>query len=367
MKITQVISDTNLGGAGVLVSSVADLLKNDFDFEIIIPRASRLKERLPAGVSVKEFPMRPDESFYPTDVSGFYKYFKRNPTDVLHTHASLSSRIGGRMAGVKSCISTRHCANGNAKEKNKAILKSKLYNYCTDLTVSTADCVSSELRSEGVDPSKIVTIKNGSRSIIPISEDERAEELKALNLPISARIIGSCARLERVKGQDLILRIAPRLLSRFPDVFIMLVGDGSLLEEYRRKASFLGIGSRIIFTGYTTAPERYQRLFYINVNASRGTETSCLATSECMSLGIPTVASDFGGNNEMIKSGSNGLIFRRDNEFDLERALTLLLSSRALYKRLSAKAYESYLENYSAQKMADEYRKLYLSLLNKTV
>ena len=362
MKITQVISDTNLGGAGVLVSSVADLLKSDFDFEVIIPCGSRLKERLPSEISVKEFPMRPDRSFYPGDVSGFYKYFRKNPTDILHTHASLSSRIGGKMAGIKTCLSTRHCASGTSNDKNKAFLKSKLYNYCTDITVSTADCVSGELRSEGVDPTKIVTIKNGSRCIIPIGEEQKAEELRRLGISAKARIIGSCARLERVKGQDLLLRIAPRLLSRFPDAFIMFVGDGSLLEEYRRKASLLGIGSRIIFTEYTPSPERYQRLFYINVNTSRGTETSCLATSECMSLGIPTVASDFGGNTEMIKNGLNGLTFKRDNEFDLERALTLLLSSKALHGRLSEGAAKTYRESYSAERMADEYRKLYLSL-----
>ena len=96
-------------------------------------------------------------------------------------------------------------------------MKSKLYNYCTDITVSTADCVSGELRSEGVDPTKIVTIKNGSRCIIPIGEEQKAEELRRLGISAKARIIGSCARLERVKGQDLLLRIAPRLLSRFPD------------------------------------------------------------------------------------------------------------------------------------------------------
>ena len=242
-------------------------------------------------------------------------------------------------------------------------MKSKLYNYYTDITVSTADCVSGELLSEGVDPSKIVTIKNGSRCIIPINEDQRLKESKSLGISPKARIIGSCARLERVKGQDLLLRIAPRLLCRFPDVFIMFVGDGSLLEEYRRKAALLGISARIIFTGYTPTPERYQRLFYINVNTSRGTETSCLATSECMSLGIPTVASDFGGNTEMIKNNVNGLTFKCDNEFDLERALTLLLSSKALHKRLSDGAAESYRENYSAERMADEYRRLYLSLI----
>ena len=362
MKITQVISDTNVGGAGVLISSVIGSLKNDFDFEVIIPKGSALKERLPSDVNVTELKIKGDRSFYPTDVSDFYKFFKKQMPDVIHTHAQLSSRIGGKMAGVKACISTRHCAHGENNTSKRPLLQRGVYNYCTDITISTADCVAKELVCEGVDISKIRTIKNGSPRLSPASDDEKRKIFRELGLPKEARIIGSCARLESIKGQDLLLRIAPRLLSLFPDVYLLFVGDGSMKERYQKITSLLGICSRVRFVGYTPEPERYQKLFYINVNSSRGTETSCLATSECMSIGIPTVASDFGGNREMIENGKNGLIFKCDNAFDLERALILLLSSSALYKRLSASAMESYAQIYSIEKMAGEYKKLYESL-----
>ena len=90
MKITQVISDTNVGGAGVLISSVIGSLKNDFDFEVIIPKGSALKERLPSGVNVTELKIKGDRSFYPTDVSDFYKFFKKQMPDV---HVGILSQI----------------------------------------------------------------------------------------------------------------------------------------------------------------------------------------------------------------------------------------------------------------------------------
>ena len=123
MKITQVISDTNVGGAGVLISSVIGSLKNDFDFEVIIPKGSALKERLPSDVNVTELKIKGDRSFYPTDVSDFYKFFKKQMPDVIHTHAQLSSRIGGKMAGVKACISTRHCAHGENNTSKRPLLQ----------------------------------------------------------------------------------------------------------------------------------------------------------------------------------------------------------------------------------------------------
>ena len=46
MKITHVISDSNIGGAGILLCSLIDGLKNDFDFEVIIPEGAELAKRL---------------------------------------------------------------------------------------------------------------------------------------------------------------------------------------------------------------------------------------------------------------------------------------------------------------------------------
>ena len=363
MKITHVISDSNVGGAGILLSSLISELKNEFEFEVLLPRGSKLIERLPASsVKITEVNTCADKSFDTHDIGKLTRYFKRSAPDVVHTHASLSARVAARLAGVSKCLSTRHCAYSTEGMKRIRPMQRIIYNFFTDITVSTARCATKNLLSEGLTPEKIVTIYNGVR--VDKKHDTNADDrlLKKLNIPKGSRIIGSVARLENVKGQDLIIRAASKILSDFDDIYFLIIGDGSSAEEYKSLAARLGVRDRVIFTGYVSHPEEYQRIFYLNVNASRGTETSCLAISECMGLGIPTVASDFGGNTEMIEDGKNGLLFKKDNVFDIEKKIRAVLSSAELHRRLSLGAEEIYADRYSIGKMISQYRDLYRSL-----
>ena len=362
MKITHVISDSNIGGAGILLCSLIDGLKNDFDFEVIIPEGAELAKRLPKEVKVTSLPFSKDRSFYWRDVALFRDFFRKHPADAVHTHASLSARLGGKMSGVGHCISTRHCASPESKIKKMSAPKRLLYELSTDLTVSTADYATKNLISEGLDKCKIVTIKNGSPDRLAQKHDGGFSVYEALNIPRERKIIGSVGRLERIKGQDLILRSAKEVLKFFPDTHFVFVGTGSLENEYKRFSARMGIDKNVSFTGYVSAPEVYQREFYINVNASRGTETSSLATSECMSLGIPTVASSFGGNTEMVSHRKNGMIFNTDNVFSLTSALLDLMDDEELYRRACVEARKSFEENFTLAKMTERYKELYNAL-----
>ena len=362
MKITHVISDSNVGGAGILLSSLVESLKNDFEFEIIIPFSSELITRLPRGVRITSLPICRDRSFSGRDVSILTDYFKSNPTNILHTHASLSARLGGRIAGIKRCISTRHCAYPDATVKKMMAAKRLLYEFSTDLTVSTANFATENLVKSGLKRSKIITIKNGSRDLSKEKSSTDFSLYDALSIPKERRIIGSVARLEKIKGQDVLLRAAREVLKFFPDTHFVFIGGGSCADEYKKLSSRLGIDKNVSFTGYVKQPSLYQKDFYINVNSSRGTETSSLATSECMSLGIPTVASSVGGNTEMIKHGKDGLIFNTDNVFSLTGAILDLLEDEELYKSLCLGARKSYEDSFSLARMASEYKKLYLNI-----
>lgn len=359
MKITQVISDTNVGGAGVLLASVVSTLKDSFEFEVILPRASLLYDRFPPDVRVTELQVSKDKSFSPRDVATFADYFKKVHPEVIHTHASLSARLAAKLSCNAVCCSTRHCSLPSHSVTALTGAKRALYNFCTDITVSTADYATDNLIREGIPEKRIVTIKNGSPDLYENPSHSPLPSRESLSLPKDSILIGSVARLESVKGQDVILRAAPKILSRFPNVHFVFLGDGSMREDYKRLAAALGLEKHVTFTGFVQNPGVYQRLLKLNINASRGTETSCLAISECLSLGIPTVASDFGGNTEMIKDMENGIIFPSDNPHALSDCVIRLLSDSALYERLCVGARKSYTERFSLGKMAERYRTLY--------
>ncbi len=359
MKITEVISDTNIGGAGVLLASLAEGLRGEFEIEVIMPRGSLLYNKMPSGIKITELQIAKDKSFSGADFPLFYRYFLKTQPDIIHTHASLTARLAGKLATGAFCLSTRHCARPIGSTTNTSPLKSKAYNFCTDLTVSTADFATHNLIYEGVAENRIITIKNGSPDFKKRVTGTDLSIFRSLGLSPDTKIIGSVARLEKVKGQDLILRSAPEILAHFPKVHFLFLGEGSMKHEYKKLAANLGIEKNVTFLGFVEEPEKYQQIFTVNVNASRGTETSCLAISECLSLGIPTVASDFGGNTEMIKDFENGFIFSSDNPHMLSGIIIRLLRDTALYQKLSIGARESYLKSFSRDRMIDDYRKLF--------
>jgi glycosyltransferase involved in cell wall biosynthesis len=108
----------------------------------------------------------------------------------------------------------------------------------------------------------------------------------------------------------------------------------------------------------------YLNLFDLNLNCSRGTETSCLAISEAMSLGIPTLASDYGGNPELVREGYNGLLFKTDDEGALLAGILRFYRDENLQKSLRAGAEKLSKQSFSAENMAKMYTKLYKSMLS---
>ncbi len=363
MRITHVISDTNIGGAGILLCRILGGLTSDYDQEVILPEDAALIQKIPRGVRITELPIAADRSFRRSDISRLRLAIRKSTPHVLHTHAALSARIAGRLEGIPNLLSTRHCAKESAR---RSPLYRTLYDKVTDLTVSTALFATRNLIREGVPANKTVTIPNGSPELAPLSPDERLQARARLGIAPDDFLLGSVARLEPIKGQDLMMEALARLLPAHPNMHLAIVGDGSAASLYHTLADELGIRHRVHFFGYLSDPAPVQALFDLNLNASRGTETTCLATSECMSLGIPTVASDFGGNPEMIHDGESGLLFHSEDVTALTDAIHRAYVNTDLYRRLAEGARRTYLSHFSEHAMVNRYRLLYRSLTYKT-
>jgi glycosyltransferase involved in cell wall biosynthesis len=124
----------------------------------------------------------------------------------------------------------------------------------------------------------------------------------------------------------------------------------------------LGLNEKVVFTGFVEDVSPLMNVTDINVNCSIGTETSSLALSEGMSLGVPAVVSDFGGNCYMIKDGVNGLVYPQRDHSALADSI-LALSDKTLYKRLSENSLSRFRKELNAKRMAAEtaafYRQIY--------
>jgi len=373
IKITHVLTDSNIGGAGILLCNLfSELNRQDFDFRVILPKGAALSPLISAlDIPVLEAEICPDRSFCFKDFFVFRRLLAENRPDILHTHGSFSARLAGRTLSVPHCILTRHC-------DTPVKMPTFIYNSISDLTVCTSMPLYEHMLTYGVPKEKLRFIINGAKPCARISESRKKELCALFDIPKSARVIGIVGRLEKIKGQELFLRAAQNVLRAKRNCVFLLVGDGSMRQELEALSYRLGISENVRFCGHRQDAGEIMNLFDIAVNSSFGSETSSLAISESLSLAIPVVASDIDGNGALLGTtpaslpvltslfptvSSPALFFKRGDSVSLANALLYLLEHDTLRKIIGKNGNEHYKKNLTPSSMAKEYEKLYREIV----
>ena len=205
-------------------------------------------------------------------------------------------------------------------------------------------------------------------SVIEVVEALRevgAEELNVwrekLSLDRDDFCVGICARLESCKGHDVFLRAAKQAVGRMPNrrFRFLVIGDGSRRAELERMTAQSGLSEAVRFTGFVPDVAPLYRLMRLHVNASRGTETSCLAVSEAMSAGVPELVSDYGGNREMIGESLAGIVFPEGNAGALADAICRVAGDGKLEASMRRAAALRYRRLFTAERMTDRLMAVY--------
>ena len=230
--------------------------------------------------------------------------------------------------------------------------------------IAVADAAAQNLIDMGVSRKRISVIINGVDGFRKYSEAER--ERKRAQLSVSGCfVVGICARLERCKDHATFLRAARLLALRNDKYRFIIIGDGSERERLLELCESLGLCDKVIFTGFCDDVEEYYNCLDLNVNCSIGTETSSLALSEGMSIGLVSVASSFGGNPNMVRDGENGYIYKAGDFFELADRIERIANNKELYERMSRSALHLFKTEFNSRNMTDRTEGLYLELFER--
>lgn len=370
MKVLECITDTNIGGAGVLlVTRLKDTDRTKFQTGVVLPKESQLIERLTS----LDFPIHPidgsnDRSFSILAIPRYLSLFRREKPDLVHCHGSLSARIAAMLCGVPVRVYTRHCVYPLPNWQKNAIGKILIGKAQTLLShgiIAVAHSAKENLLEMGVPAHRVSVIINGVSGLRSVSFEETQELRERLGIPKDAIVIGICARLEACKDHYTLFRAAEILIQKDSSYRFLIVGDGSLREELERYCEDHGLSPYIIFAGFQSDVAPYYSLMRINVNCSVGTETSSLALSEGMSIGLPSVVSDYGGNPYMVRQGENGLVYAKGRAEGLAEAIEKLAKDPVLWNQLSKGAKERFHTELNSKAMTQKTEKLYEELFRQ--
>lgn len=366
IKILHVISDTNIGGAGVhLCNLLACADRTQFDVTVVIPQGSALIPRI-AVLDIPTVTIRhgADRSADLRAVPELIAVIRRIHPHILHTHSALYARIAGWLCRVPVAVNTRHCADMTAPTAPKTRLAVGFSEHLLNThTIATAHYVKGILVKQGHRPQEVTVIHNGSLPVPRLTDAEKKQIRAELGIEDGAFVIGIVARLAEGKGHETFLRAAKLCLDEASNLRFLIVGNGEKEGELKTMAQELGIADQVRFLGFRTDVGRIMNILAINVNCSRRSETSSLSLSEGMCVGAVPVVTDCGGNPFMAGLGACGFVFPVENADRLAEVLLSLSRDKTRLATLSASCQRHFSTHFTAEGMTTKTELLYKTLL----
>jgi sugar transferase (PEP-CTERM/EpsH1 system associated) len=289
--------------------------------------------------------------------------------DIVHTRnwSAIDGVIGARIAGVKVIIHGEHGreatdpmgANRLRKKARKA-----LNPWITKFVVVSGELKKWLLHDIGIPGRKVTQIINGvdTDKFRPAEDKQLAKT--SLKLNPDSFVIGIVGRLDRVKDHETLFR-AFRILSESNpsrNLHMLVVGIGPLKNRLMTLSKELRISSRTTFTGERFDLGEWYRCMdvYVLPSIAEGISNTIL---EAMACGLPVIATNVGGNQEIVKNGRTGFLFTPGNYQGLAEKLLLYRNGHALLKEHGIKGRITAEEKLSLSRMVKEYEGVYTSLL----
>ena len=189
----------------------------------------------------------------------------------------------------------------------KANWRNKILAQCTNYIATTHEIQRGFIVEGGIAAEKISVLAHGiDTKRYPLLSVEKRVALRAVHyLGPDTKILLFCARVVINKGIDTVQTLWTTIHKQYPDACLFVVGGGKteLLEGLRTLSK--SMDDSIIVTGEVEQPQEYYQMADVYIFPSRheGLPTSLL---EAMSSGLPTVASDIGGCDDLIFDGETG-------------------------------------------------------------
>ena len=364
-RVLHLIWALDLGGAErQVVEIVKGLDRRRFEPTVgCLVRKGRWGEELEAsGVPVVDFGKRPGLDL--ALLARLARFIRQGGFDIVHTHAFTAAswgRLAAALARTRVVVAHEHSAFSLESASRRAV--DRMLAAVTSAWVVVSDTLARDLvRAEGLPLSRLVVIPNG----IPLRK-AAADDVRRVRADLSGgdrftEIVGTVGRLERRKGLPVLLEAIKELAPGRPGLGLCLVGEGPLRDDLEERARALGIADRVHFAGRREDVPAVLGALDVFALPSH-TEGLSIALLEAAGAGRPIVATDIGGNPEVVRDGLNGLLVPPGDPRALARALAAILDDRPRAAAIGARAGRDVRERFSAEGMVRAIESLYADLL----
>jgi|SRR5690242_10334464 glycosyltransferase involved in cell wall biosynthesis len=294
-------------------------------------------------------------------------YLRRQRIDIVHAYnfyANVFALPAARLAQVPVVLASIRDTGENLTARQRAV--NKIFCSLADRIIVNAEAIKRTLMTEGYRPERITVIPNGILCP-PLRSDQDRLLHKEFGLSPNDVLIGVVSRIARGKGLEYFLDAALDVTARIPQAKFLIIGDNSFNPEYReelkRQTVKLGLQDRVIFTGFRLDVPIILSSLAVSVlpSLNEGLSNSLL---ESMAAAVPVVATNVGGNPEVVVDGETGLLVPPRNPAALAEAICRVLRTPGLRNALGEAGRRRVLKHFSNEQMIRNVERLYGELLD---
>ncbi|MGD0292046.1 MAG: glycosyltransferase family 4 protein [Candidatus Binataceae bacterium] len=296
---------------------------------------------------------------------------RRERIDIVHCHMAIASACASpiaRLSRVPVLIETAHGREiwREGKRIRGSFWIDRQVGRLTDRFIAVSEAVARHLiENKRIPGHKITVIRNG-RDLSQYQPASRAQALEArveLGLEKDAPVILMLARFSIEKGHRLLIESVRQLISRWPQLIVLLAGDGPLEDEIKAQCAHFGLANSVRFLGYRSDTRKLLAAADIVVLPSR-IEGLPLVAVEALASGRAVVATAVGGTPEVVIDGDTGLVVPPEDPFRFAEALERLLSDPERRTSMGTRGRALVEERFDVRSQVERTIALYLELLS---
>ncbi|MBE1287787.1 MAG: glycosyltransferase [Alteromonadaceae bacterium] len=367
MRVAHLTYDMRIGGTEKVIANIIESCANSTCTHQILcleqplgPFGTELKKH---GIDIFEWNRKP--SFDVSLILKLRKHIKQHDIDILHCHQYTPWSYGALacIGLATKVIFTEHGRFYPDSSSSKRRFINPLLNFFTSAVTAISSATKHALVDFEYLPQKdILVIYNGIKPLRyePVDKDNMEQLREHHNIGQNTLTLGTVARLDPIKNHSLMIDATAQLIKKGFDLHLIIVGDGEMRHSLEQQIEELDISKYVTLTGYKTHPKNYLQLFdvFLLTSFSEGTSMTLL---EALSLAIPTIVTDVGGNPEIIDNNKHGLVINNDDLNGLTKAIQTL-SDANTRERMSSAAKEHFDSYFTDSVMVENYMKLYIAL-----
>lgn len=287
------------------------------------------------------------------------KFVKEFSVDIVHCHTSHALGITYLSAIRKKGIKVVGTRRVSFPFHSKWSLKKYL---AASKIIAVSESIGKDLVAKGIPREKIAIIHSG----FDISKFRNLPEpnlmKERLGVIKNFPVVGVVGALAHHKGHKTLLKALSRVWMLFPNLVAVFVGEGPAKEDLIKSATSKAIPS--LFLGYIENIAPIYKSFDVFVLPSVSGEGSPAVIKEAAAAGVPIVATNIGGVEEILRNNFEALIVPPSDSTKMANAIIALMKDKNLCKSL-VEAARKRAEEFDFEKVAEGHKRIYLSLFNR--